>query len=259
MFEHFTFGAVSQTCQQDDIHPSPTDTSFPQQYTPSSTSYSFPSSTPSSNINDIVDKFNAHSLSRDELVEQFAAWTRGSTSDDDEDVDMPSFEQPSTCIKHTASVPTTPIDPPIRDTIACRRLQRQLNVQMQTSVTHIRDINTLVEDMIVSNSQCRLHPSKSYLSPPPSRAGFPPLIVDTTSYSQQILDVDEGFHEDECLLEEETETSLRRASTPSGIRKYNANVRWGRSADVALVGGRLKVKSKPRMRKRIKGPASVPE
>jgi len=256
MFEHFTFGAVSQICQQD-IHPSPTDTSFPQQYSPSSTSYSFPESTPS-NINDIVDKFSEQSLSRDELVEQFAAWTRGSSSfETDDDDDMPSFEQSTTCIKHTASVPTTPIDPPIRGALACRRLQRQVNVQMQTSVTHIRDINALVEDMIITNSQCRLRksPSKSYLSPPPSRAGLPELVVETAEFDRQLLDVDEGFHEDESLVEE---TSLRRASTPSGIRKYNA-VRWGRSADVALVGGRLKVKSKPRMRKRTAPPACVPE
>jgi len=77
------------------------------------------------------------------------------------------------------------------------------------------------------------------------------------------VDIDEGFHEDEDVfleglltkefVEEDKGESLRRASTPAGVRKNigkeNA-LRWGRSADVALVGGRTKIRSRPRMRKR---------
>jgi hypothetical protein len=62
-------------------------------------------------------------------------------------------------------------------------------------------------------------------------------------------DVDEGFHEDESLGDEGMETSLRRASMPSGIRKYNS-LRYGRSADVVTIGGKIKVKCLPRMRRR---------
>jgi len=62
--------------------------------------------------------------------------------------------------------------------------------------------------------------------------------------------IDEGFHEDEASWNLELEEmSLRRASTPSGIRKH-CPLRWGRSAEVLCVGGRMKVK--PRMRRRVK-------
>ena len=69
------------------------------------------------------------------------------------------------------------------------------------------------------------------------------LVVDPSDHD------DEGFCEDEGFAEEERELSLRRASMPSGIRKYNG-VRYGRSADVVSIKGRVKVRSLPRMRKR---------
>jgi hypothetical protein len=124
----------------------------------------------------------------------------------------------------------------------------------------------LVEDMIVTNSQCTLHRSTSrpYLSsPPPSTSGREELVVDTTEYPLQLRNVpdeDEGFSEiadEDWGIEEEM--TLRRASTPSGIRKYGV-MRWRGSAEcVAAVNaaGRTKVKSVPRMRRRK--PKSVPE
>lgn len=123
----------------------------------------------------------------------------------------------------------------------------------------MRDINALVEDMISSNSQCRVAARPFLLSPPPSRGREPEksnLVVDPSSVFDEVdgsrtgpEDVDdEGFCEDNFGEEEEMEMSLRRASAPSGIRKYN--VRYGRSADVVNIGGKVKVKSLPRMRKR---------
>jgi hypothetical protein len=120
--------------------------------------------------------------------------------------------------------------------------------------------------MIVTNSQCTLHKSTSrpYLSsPPPSRAGRENLVVDSTRYQFQgrnIPDEDEGFSEiadEDWGIEEEM--TLRRASTPSGIRKYGV-MRWRGSAEsVAAVNaaGRTNVRSVPRMRRRK--PKSVPE
>jgi hypothetical protein len=166
----------------------------------------------------------------------------------------------------TQSLPDLPSLPhPRGGTLACRRLQRQLNVQLQASSSHIRDINALVEDMIVTNSQCNLRrtTSRPYLSsPPPTRADVEELVVDPLG--EQIpgrnIDEDEGFSEiadEDWGIEEEM--TLRRASTPSGIRKYGG-MRWRASAEcVAAINaaGRPKVRSMPRMRRRK--PKSVPE
>jgi len=257
MFEHFTFGAMPQSrdALQDEAFLSPIDTSFPSPLTPPPTSFPFPSNPNQAGLNDIVMKFSQQTIqpkSRDELVQQFQAWQ----NDHDLEIDDEEMESPSERIAETASLPPTPILSSTR-TVTCRRLQRQLNVQLQTCSSHIRDINTLVEDMIVSNSQCTLRKATSrthLLSPPPSRGRdvVEMLVVDTSEYD------DEGFYEDEGFAEEETEMSLRRASTPSGIRKYNG-VRYGRSADIVNIGGKLKVRSFPRMRKRKVQVARVPE
>jgi hypothetical protein len=267
MFEHFTFGAQPQTPYQvlNDAFPSPTDTSFPSPLTPPPVSFPFPSNPTQAGINDIVAKLSQQSLqqkSRDQLVQQFQAWQ----NDDDIVVDDGDVGNPSDRITQTTSVPTTPVLLP-RSTISCRRLQRQLNVQLQSSSRHIRDIHTLVEDMIVSNSQCTLRniTSRSYLSsPPPSRGRdvVDNLAIDPSEFDEARIgpdDVDEGFCDDESFgVDEDMELSLRRASTPGGIRKYNG-IRYGRSADYVCIGGKLKVRSLPRMRKRKTQVSRVPE
>jgi len=217
-------------------------------------------------MNDIVDRFNEASLERNELVGQFAAWSRNGSAFEDcpsPTSDAPQFQQSIySKSKHIASIPSTPIDARNGERVACRRLQRQLNVQLQTSTTHIRDINALVSDMISSSSQCRLRTSPSITTlhlPQTSRRSF----ADSIQRRPETVDIDEGFHEDEDVfleglltkefVDEDKGESLRRASTPAGVRKNigkeNA-LRWGRSADVALVGGRTKIRSRPRMRKR---------
>lgn len=249
MFEHFTFGAAPQTRYEppEDAFPSPTDTSILSPLTPPPTSFPFPSNPNHAGINDIVTKFSEQTIqpkSRGELVQQFQAWQ----NDHDLEVDDEEMESSSEQITQTMSLPPTPM---LSSPVTCRRLQRQLNVQLQTCSSHIRDINSLVEDMIVSNSQCTLRQISSRTtlpSPPPSRG----LMVDPSEHD------DEGFYEDEGFAEEETGFSLRRASTPGGIRKYSG-VRFGRSADVVNIGGRIKVRSLPRMRKRKVQVARVPE
>lgn len=195
-----------------------------------------------------MTKFSQQSLqqkSRDELVQQFQAWQ----NDHDLEIEDEDMDSPSDPITQTVSPPLTPILSSA-GSVTCRRLQRQLNVQLQTCSSHIRDISTLVDDMVVTNSQCTLRKvtPRAYLtSPPPSRGSdvVENLVVDPKEFDE---DLDEGFHEDEGFVEEEG-GSLRRASTPSGIRKYNG-MRYERSADVVIIGGRLKVRSLPRMRKR---------
>jgi len=237
MFENFTFGAVSQT-RHDDHTASPTDISFATPQT------SFPFSDDTlEDLNDIVQQFSKQSLTRDERAKEFAAW--GGLENLPLEVD--SDEEPNV-LKPTTSAPSPGYNMSFGGSIACRRAQRQLNTQLQLSTSHMRDINMLVEHMISSNSQCRLQ-SRSSLSPLQSPMSLPNLDLvvdpmDDASFGK--MEYDEGFCETELRAEEEL--SLRRASAPSGIRKYGP-MRWGRSAD-ACVGGRAKVRSKPRMRKR---------
>jgi hypothetical protein len=285
MFEHFTFApqALPTDQQEEIISTSPTDTSFPSPVSATRQS-SLPPWSPyqQDTVDGIVHKFSQQSLRRDddELSHQ-SVW-----NDRDESLPSPDFDQDDeftleemsyvsttrgmTIIPASISTQSLPDLPPLPHprggTLACRRLQRQLNVQLQASSSHIRDINALVEDMIVTNSQCNLHASTSrphLSSPPPTRAGREDLVVDTTEIQlpgRNIPDEDEGFSEiaDEDWGVEE-EMSLRRASTPSGIRKYGV-IRWRGSAEcVAAVNsaGRTKIRSVPRMRRRK--PKSVPE
>jgi hypothetical protein len=291
MFEHFTFGVQAlPTDQQEGISTSPTDTSFPSPISPAQRSPSFQPWSPyqQDTVDGIVHKFSQQSLRpEDNELSQQSIWHDRA----DQALPSPDFNQdvateftpeemsyisttrgmvtiPAPMSASTQSLPDLPSLPhPRGGTIACRRLQRQLNVQLQSSSNHIRDINALVEDMIVTNSQCRLHKSTSrpYLSsPPPSRAGREELVMDTTEFQFEgrniSPDEDEGFSEiadEDWGIEEEM--TLRRASTPSGIRKYGM-IRWRGSADcVAAVNaaGKMKVKSVPRMRRRK--PKSVPE
>lgn len=162
----------------------------------------------------------------------------------------------------TQSLPDLPIASQARGAVTCRRLQRQMNVQLQSCSNHRKDISTLVEGLLANESQCRLH------RPTPSRSNlYSPIededasdIPESESRSMN-LDEDEGFAEmgeDEALALDD-EMTLRRASTPSGIRKYNL-VRWRTSADcVSAVNmqGKGKVRSVPRMRRRPKIPSDV--
>jgi hypothetical protein len=283
MFDHFTFGpqALPTVSEERIISTSPTDTSFPSPISANQLS-SLPPWSPyqPDTVDGIVHKLSQHSLHRreDELP-QHLVWNG------DESVPSPDFDQTDdftpdeisyvsttrgmttvAVSTSTQSLPELPALPQPQGALACRRLQRQLNVQLQASSTHMRDLDTLLEDMIVTNSQCTLHQSTSrpYLSsPPPSIAGTEELVVDTTEFQPQR----NNFHEDEGFSEIadedwglEEEMTLRRASTPSGIRKYGL-IRWRGSADcVAPVNsaGRTKIRSMPRMRRRPK-PKSVPE
>jgi len=270
MFEHFTFGAQAQTNYDEDISASPTDTTFPSPIEAPPQSVSDPWE--SRGINDIVNQFGNYSLSHDSEEPQQSIWPDSQFPSPDFDPD-PFTEEELTYVSTTRgmarvphnihSMPNTPLMSPSQNgSVACRRLQRQLNVQLQSCSTHMRDINALVEDMIVSSSQCRLHKSTSrpYLSsPPPSRDGSDALVVDSTEFDTRpviVVDEDEGFgdFEDPAIIMKE-DLSLRRASTPSGIRKYGA-LKYRASAECvggnAVIGpnGRKKVRCLPRMRKR---------
>jgi hypothetical protein len=283
MFDHFTFGpqALPTVSEERIISTSPTDTSFPSPISANQLS-SLPPWSPyqQDTVDGIVHKLSQHSLRREEdELPQHLVWNG------DESVPSPDFDQTDdftpdeisyvsttrgmttvAVSTSTQSIPDLPALHQPQGALACRRLQRQLNVQLQASSTHMRDLNALLEDMIVTNSQCTLHQatSRPYLSsPPPSGTGSVELVVDTTEFQPQRnnFDEDEGFSEiadEDWGLEEEM--TLRRASTPSGIRKYGL-IRWRGSADcVAPVNsaGRTKIRSMPRMRRRPK-PKSVPE
>jgi hypothetical protein len=285
MFEHFTFAAQAQT-QQDDLLASPTDLSFPSPLSPPPSSFS---PTQLDGLSDIVNKFSKQSLYPETENEspQQSIW-QGREEDESSmlvvDHDMEPFSPTEFTYISTSkgmmtinsmeslSLSNAPTPPhPKSGTVASRRLQRQLHVQLQSCSNHARNINALVEDMIVSNTQCRLYKSPSRPRPRP-RLSSPPLcrlpeedlVVDTTeSFQEPAPFEDEGFAEiDDAMWGIEEEMSLRRASTPSGIRKY-INVKWRSSAEVGAAGpvvgsnGRMKVRNVPRMRRRkVK---SVPE
>jgi len=215
MFEHFTFGAQSQN-QHDDVSASPTDISF------SSPPSAFPFYDEKlSDLSDIVQKLNQQSLDHEKSSNSFVAW---------EEATRQSFEVDDEMLYLTPTV-SAPIHDNSRSSIACRRLQRQLNTQLQLSTSHIRDLKTLMEDMIDTSSQCRLYsPTMKYLAADPAEVDH-----------QLSLEIDEGFSEP---LDTDTETSLRRASSPSGIRK--CGIKYARSGDSV---GRMRVRSMPRMRK----------
>ncbi len=283
MFDNFTFGpqALPTVTEEQIISTSPTDTSFASPISANQLS-SLPPWSPyqQDTVDGIAHKLSRQSLRRDEgELPEHSIWNGDESlpsPDLDETDDFTPDEISYVSTTHgmtTVSIPTSthslpnpPALPQPQGALACRRLQRQLNVQLQSSSTHMRDLNALVEDMIVTNSQCTLHQStpRPYLSsPPPSRAGGEELVVDTTEPEPQPNNFleDEGFSEiadEDWGLEEEM--TLRRASTPSGIRKYGL-IRWRGSADcVAPVNsaGKSKIRSVPRMRRRPK-PNSVSE
>lgn len=292
MFEHFTFAAQALTTDQPEISASPTDTSFP-----SPVSHPSPSPSPGNpyprynTVDGIAHKLSQQSIRpADDAVPQKSLWCdrddgRIPSPDlDDLEFDFTVEEMTYVSTRHgmltisvpspsTQSLPDLPSPPPPRGgAVACRRLQRQLNVQLQASSSHIRDINALVEDMIVTNSQCNLRTTTSrpnLSSAVPSRAGMDESVIDTsegdaTQFQPQGRPVsameDEGFSEisdEDWGIEEEM--TLRRASTPNGIRKFGM-IRYRVSSDGAGdVNGyaRTKVRSLPRMRRRK--PTSVPE
>lgn len=276
MFENFTFGAQAQTTYDRDIPASPTDTSFsspveasPQSFSPLD---SWESGPQQQGLNDIVHKFSNHSLSLESEEPQQSIWQETRLSSPDCDMD-PFTEEELTYVSTTrgmarvkhkthSSAPDTSAMPSSNNgSVACRRLQRQLNVQLQSCSNHMRDINTLVEDMITSNSQCNLHKSASrpcLSSPPPSIHGEEEdSVVELLDYEprQISVDEDEGFGDYEESTFIKDELSLRRACTPTGIRKYGG-LRYRSSSESVGAGmvanGRTKVRCVPRMRKRNK-------
>lgn len=270
MFEHFTFGAQAQI-QDDEVAASPTDTSFPSPISPQSFPFQREESSGSTSINDIVHKLTNSSLKTDESSQQ-SIW-KNQLPNPEFNID-PFYEKELSFVSTTRGMATvhysnllqTPLPPPSKNgTVACRRMQRQLNVQLQSCSHHVRDINALVEDMIVHNSQCTLRKSgsKPFLSsPPPSSGGRDELEIDMDFDGPDLtVDEDEGFSEDPVILMKE-ELSLRRASTPSGIRKHNgirhkASVESAGGNGPVMINGRVKVRCVPRMRKRQVKP--VPE
>ena len=294
MFEHFTFGALAQPNPHPEDEASPTDTSFwstscplilPQQ--------AWDSYYPLDEVNTLISDLSRSSLhpaaSPDtESESSLPSMWRGRDHvlpivDAASNMDVEFMEEmsyvslrtgsvrvPAYSHQQTQSVPNTPTMPtnPRTETITCRRLQRQLNMQLQSCSDHVRDLHALVEEMVAGSSQCRLSPkpvSRQYPSIPSRLPEGPALVVD----DRPEFDGDEGFAEitDEDMNLElgDDEFSLRRASTPSGIRKHNI-LRFRRSAECGgngngnghvLANGRLKVRSVPRMRK--KKVKTVPE
>lgn len=308
MFDHFTFGAPAQTLypQQEEREASPTDCSHPPPISDTKPTTVLGEASP---LDGLLNQFAQSSLRPDEPMWSASTWNDKVVVDENEEpqqslwndsLPSPTFDDSEFSIEELSYVSTRrgmatiPFQPssssantnPYADILrngnmACRRLKRQMDAKMMGCEKHVRDISTLVEDMIESNSQCNLHNSTSTPTPqtslPSSRLTLPPytgeeILVDTTGSFPSEPDDDEGFGEmdedpyvpdfDREALEiggKDDEMTLRRASTPSGIRKYTV-IKYRKSADVGSAvtpNGRPKVRCLPRMRKRK--PRSVPE
>jgi hypothetical protein len=278
MFDHYTFGAEPSERILPDISFSPTDNSFPPSIssqmanTSTDTSTDIQMSAAPFNVDDIMRKLREQTLQPCEDFARQPEWTTRSipSRGDEMKVQYPShrahYSLPN--IHLTAGPRTGPV--------SCRRLQRQLNVQLQSSKTHMRDVKALVEDMVMTNSQCVLRESASrprharyntLPTPPPSRAGPPcDLTVDPTMFDEfspsPSQHADEGFHDgEEAPAEEKAEEMFvyRRACAPGGIRKSTITAEYARGTDHIVVGGRVLMRSKPRMRKRSRRAPPTPE
>jgi len=280
MFEHFTFAAAhAQPCERDDI--SPTDTAYPSPA--SHTPYeNYPFNSSQSEINEIVNKLSQQSLVSGNKDDRFVpSWQHSLPTPPLEDSNYAAeMSYPDTIaarIADTQSVPSTPI----HDSVSCRRLQRQLNVQLQTCKSHVRDINALVSNMISNSSQCRLRrmPSRqtlnTHLSDQAQETSFSAVQASDTNLDTRVIykplnsdhiltEIDEGYADNDTLIADrvtwnddddynlrrlvEAETSLRRSSTPNGIRKHGSVLRFKKSSD--CVSPRFQVAKPPRMRRR---------
>ena len=253
MFETFTFGAHPQLSHQlDDALPSPTDASFHASPSSPATSDPIPFHSNQSDLNDIVARLARQTLqqqSRNEWFNRFQAGRdapleRLEVDDDDEDLHAAKQQGIDMASLPLSATPTK---------VSSKRVQRQRNVQLQSCPSHLKDINTLVENMISANSQCRITslPDISPSPPKPLTGGDEPLAVDFSKGNDESVEadcIDEGFCDGEYHEEDDSKMSLRAASMLAGIRKHN--IRYARSADVVNVPGWVKVQRQPRMRKR---------
>ncbi|RDL38996.1 uncharacterized protein BP5553_03336 [Venustampulla echinocandica] len=285
MFEHFTFGTLPQphTCPSaavdDDLHASPLDTSLPPPVFPTQSSCPSPksSNSPQRGINDMVTRFTNHSLAPEDEISRPSSWQNSlpptpiieydPTPDPftGQELSYRSARRGRTMRRsRRGSSPSPYRSSSPSQTLPSKRAQRQINVQKQSCSSHLRDIHTLVENMIASNSQCNLRKSASlsYLSSPLTRDI---LIPDIPEYpdGELVPDDDEGFDEMDDphqFLRQASlilrEVSLRRAGTPSGVQKHNG-LRYRASAECLggngpglTPNGRVKVRCLPRMRKR---------
>lgn len=272
MFEHFTFGAQAQTryyLQDEIISASPTDTSFNQRVDcsrsrPSYTKeYSFPQievTEPHPGLNDIVSQFTRYTLRpveedlRPRILVDDNLLSPCSAEDkrfEDQAFEFPERLQyvstrscglrtftPSSSISD--STPGTPVESKGSGSHdgGCRRQRRQLNTQLQSCTNHVRDINSLVEDMISTGDQCRLFSTStsSSITPPRSRLASHISIASDLSMSDATNDnseeeslygppqsidpnEDEGFAEMEDDDLQAHNLSLRSVRMPNGIRK----------------------------------------
>jgi hypothetical protein len=276
MFEHFTFGAQAQTQPQEDWDASPTDVSSEP---PSASSSSFPFSWEETQpeLSTIVQQMNRQSLSHESETSQPSLWQNTLPSpiiDFDDNCDPFNIEElafVSTTrgmakVKATYSdvAPTTLQAPSNHGRVACRRVQRQRNTQMQTCAKHVRDISALVEGMVDGNSQCTLRKTTSKQNRwrpqiVPAKQADDKSISSPLYYENRNISPDPNPEDDEGFAEMEEqvtalkeELSLRRC-TPSGIRKHNGLKYRGSIEGMnsqLIVNGKLKVRSMPRMRKR---------
>jgi len=144
-----------------------------------------------------------------------------------------------------------------------KRLSRQRSSQFNNNPNNSTKIQTLVEDMIASGSQCNVH----RVSPPPLTptsakrlgpifepddgmkfdAGCAELQVDD-AYVNGPASSSDTEREESLLIE--TMMSLRRAGAPGGVRKLGL-LQYRAATDAALSCANV-VRSRPRMRKRNK-------
>ncbi|KAK2625883.1 hypothetical protein QTJ16_005195 [Diplocarpon rosae] len=275
MFDHFTFGTYPHTLppSTQDEALSPTDTSFPPAAAskPRSGSYVGQQSGlgPREGISEIVQRFEQQSLQGhadprtddDDTSADASTWIASSptfsidSSSSSTDHEYEFAPRGIACIPGTRGCPPSCPDLHTR-TVTSTRLQRQLNVRLQSCQSHMRDIASLVEDMIANSEQCRLRSAPSRHRRPTDsgtaagrhdrerlRGGGCGVGVGVSEDDEGFADMDDELGS-ACVLAQEEKLTLRRACAPSGVRKKTGlDAGCGRRSTG-------KVRSAPRLRRR---------
>ncbi|KAF2677820.1 hypothetical protein K458DRAFT_423668 [Lentithecium fluviatile CBS 122367] len=153
-FSHFSFDAAPTRAREHDaeraaMNVSPTSTRLP----PLPARLPTP---PPCSMGDLAQILNQQSLRL--VVPSHKSANEPLTPPSDEDTFATALPQPRPQLSLSTS----------RLNSATLRMQRQANVRMQSSSSHIKDISTLVERMIEAEDQCRICEQKPSLPPSPT-------------------------------------------------------------------------------------------
>lgn len=292
MFEHYVFGASSPTVIEDSF-PSPRDcSSLPPFSSPTSLEVD-DCMEEEEGLGNIISQLSTSLLQPDEHPQASSLWSPTAPSFTSEELTYTSLRRGKVNLHDRKRARESSEERDRRG--LCKRKQRMRDTKMLSCADHKKDIEGLVKTMISTSSQCNIVPSPTSTSQPTSHIPTStspleidpfestPLELDTPSLeaeddfpappSLQIeMHEDEGFVDSPSSPDADIEMTLRRASMPMGVRKWNM-MRYRAGGELAgagleaygaggaygegwvrgeMVNARKKVRCVPRMRRRRK-------